>query len=227
MRAIRVVSSLLASALFASLATAAAAAAQAPAAQPAPPAAAAAPKAPEPPADGKQVVAAIPFQPAAFQTEEGKRLLAELKKKYDPKQQTLKALAEEVGTLDKQLKDPASKLTDAEKATHQKTLEAKRKQLQRDAAVFQQESEKDFNAVWRPLAEKFYQSMVAEAKERGVTMIVDAASEQHPVIWAAETARPMDLTEGSVTRFNSTPAAAPAPVAPTAPAAPAAGAATK
>lgn len=223
MRTPRIISTLFASALIASLATAAVA--QTPAPKPAAPAAPVAPaalKAPEPPAGVTPVVAAIPFQAAAFQTEEGKRLLAELKKKYDPKQTALKALAEEIAGLDKQLADPAAKFTDAEKAERKKVIDTKRKQLQREAEAGQAESQKDFANMWKPLAEKFYKALVAEARERGVAMIVDAGSEQHPVIWAADWEKPLDISLGVIDRYNKTPAAAP-----TTPAVPSTGTVTK
>jgi outer membrane protein len=217
MKALRIVSTLLASALISSLATAAVA--QTPAPKPAPtaPVAPAAVKAPEPPAGVTPVIAAIPFQAAAFQTEEGKRLLAELKKKYDPKQTALKAQAEEISGLEKQLSDPAAKFTDAEKAERKKAIDAKRRLFQHEAEAGQAESQKDFANLWKPLAEKFYKALVAEAKERGVAMIVDAGSEQHPVIWAADWEKPVDISLGVIDRYNKTPVAVAPPATPTVP----------
>jgi outer membrane protein len=230
MKALRVISSFLASALVVSLATVAvaqsapaktAAAPKAPAA----PAVAEAPKAPEPPVP--TLVAIIPFQQAAFQTEEGQRAIGELKKKYEPKQQALKTLAEEIQSLEKQLADPAAKFTDAEKAERKKAIETKKAHFQREAQAGQAESQKDFAAIWKPLAEKFFNTMVAEAKERGVGVIVDGGSEQHPVLWVSDSLKPLDLTTFAIDRYNKNPAAAPEAAAPAAPAAPAEGAVTK
>lgn len=222
MKALRVIYPALAAVLAAGLATIAVAqtAPAKPAAAPAAPktpAAAEAPKAPEPPVP--TLVAVIPFQQAAFQTEEGKGILAELKKKFEPKQQTLKAAADEIAGLEKQLNDPASKLTDAEKAERKKTIEAKKKQLQHEAQQLEAEWEKDFDAAWKPLAEKFYKSLVAEAQGRGVGLVIDAGSEQHPIIWGSDQLKPLNLSLDAIERYNKTPAA-PA-------AAPAPGAATK
>jgi Skp family chaperone for outer membrane proteins len=228
MKALPVVPAFLAAAMVASLATAAVA--QNPPAAPA--AAPEAAKAPEPPAGVTPVVAAIPFQQAAFQTEEGKRILAELKKKYDPKQAALKTQFEGIQGLEKQLNDPAAKFTDAEKAERKKAIETKKAQFEREAQAAQQESQKDFNNAWKPLAEKFYKSVVEEAKERGVAMLVDAGTPEHPVIWAADWEKPVDLSGGAIERYNKAQAAAPAaPVTPAAPPAapvvPAQGAVTK
>src|SRR5579863_4878037 len=76
-------------------------------------------------------IAVVRFQMAVAQTNEGQRDFADLQKKYAPKQASLKALSDEVENLTKELQAPAS-LSETERATKAKSLDEKKKQLDRD-----------------------------------------------------------------------------------------------
>src|SRR5579863_4005822 len=81
---------------------------------------------------GPAKIAVVAFQVAVAQTNEGQRNFADLQKKYDPKRQQLKALSDDVDSLTKQLQTQGDKLSDTEKASRAKTIDDKKKQLQRD-----------------------------------------------------------------------------------------------
>ena len=63
-----------------------------------------------PVAAGPAKVAVIAFQAAVMKTNEFQRNFADLQKKYDPKRQELKALANEIDTLTKQLDDQGAQM---------------------------------------------------------------------------------------------------------------------
>src|SRR5258708_717771 len=113
------------------------AAAQTPSAPDAPPAPATAAPATTAPATaaptGPAKNAVIAFQVAVAQTNEGQRSFADLQRKYQPKQTQLKALNDEIDTLTKQLQASGDKLNDAERAARAKTIDDKKKQLDRSA----------------------------------------------------------------------------------------------
>src|SRR5271157_1447071 len=88
-----------------------------------------APAAPAAPAK----IAVIAFQVAVGQTNEGQRNFADLQKKYAPKEEQLKNLNDEIETLTKQLQTQGDKLSEAERASRAKTIDEKKKKLDRDA----------------------------------------------------------------------------------------------
>ncbi len=92
---------------------------------------AAAQTSPAPAAPAK--IAVIAFQVAVGQTNEGQRNFADLQKKYAPREDQLKNLNDDIETLTKQLQTQGDKLSDAERASRAKTIDEKKKKLDRDA----------------------------------------------------------------------------------------------
>ncbi len=184
------------------------AAAQTPAPTPAAPAAAV----PVPPAK----IAVIAFQAAVAQTNEGQRTLGDLQRKYEPKQAQLKALNDEIETLSKQLQAQGDKLSATESAARAKTIDDKKKQLQRLAEDARNDYQTETGEVFNTLASKVYEVVESYAKEQGFTMVVDVSQQQTPVLWAS------DATNISVQIINAynaksgvpAPPASPAPAAP-------------
>src|SRR5215469_5609147 len=78
-------------------------------------------------------IAVIAFQIAVAQTNEGQRDFADLQKKFEPRQQKLKTLSDEVDNLTKQLQTQAANLSDAEQQNRSRTIDDKKKQLDRDS----------------------------------------------------------------------------------------------
>ena len=87
---------------------------------------------------------------AVAQTNEGQRNFADLQKKYEPKRQQLKTLSDEVDNLTKQLQAQGDKLSDAERATRTKTIDDKKKQLDRDAEDAQNDFQQEMQDCTTP-----------------------------------------------------------------------------
>lgn len=172
------------------------AAAQTPSAAPdAPGAPAAAATAPVGPAK----IAVIAFQVAVAQTNEGQRAFADLQKKYQPKQTQLKALSDEVDSLTKQLQTQGDKLSDAERAARAKTIDDKKKQLQRDAEDAQNDMQNDMNELYNSLAQKVYDVLNEYSKQHGYTLVLDVAQQQNPVLYATEST---NITKAIIEAYN-------------------------
>jgi Skp family chaperone for outer membrane proteins len=136
-----------------------------------------------PPA-GPAKVGIINIQEAIATSNEGQRDLEALKQRFTPKQNELRTQSEEIDSLAKQLETQAPKLTEEERASRARTIEAKKKVFQRnfdDAKVEYQQAEQD-------IATRIYQKMakVLEkfANERGYSAILDVSTPQSPVLWA-------------------------------------------
>ncbi|MDR3739519.1 MAG: OmpH family outer membrane protein [Terracidiphilus sp.] len=175
-------------------------------------AAAQAPTTPAPAAAGPAKIAVVAFQVAVAQTNEGQRSFADLQKKYDPKRQQLKALSDEIDTLTKQLQTQGDKLGEAERANRAKTIDDKKKLLQRDAEDAQNDMQQEMQELYNSLASKVYDVLAAYAQQHGYTLVLDVAQQQTPVLYASESS---NITKAVIEAYN-TKSGVPAPPAPAA-----------
>src|SRR5580692_8361505 len=186
------------------------AAAQAPSAPAAsaPAAATAAPAAPAGPAK----IAVVAFQVAVAQTNEGQRNFADLQKKYDPKRQQLKARNDEIETQTKQLQTQCTALSDTEKASRAKSIDEKKKQLQREAEDAQNDMQQEMQELYNGLASKVYDVLASYAQQHGYTLVLDVAQQQTPVLYATEST---NITKAVIDAYNvKSGVPAPPPAAP-------------
>ncbi len=194
---------------------------------PAAPAPAPAANTPAEPA-GPPKIAVIAFQVAVGQTNEFQRNFADLQKKYDPKRQQLKALNDEVDSLTKQLQAQGDKLSDAERANRAKTIDDKKKQLQRDGEDASNDFQNEMQEMYTGLASKVYDVLSTYAQQHGYTLVLDVAQQQTPVLYAIDST---NITKPIIDAYNvksgvpappqpaagvtpSAPPAAPKPAAP-------------
>ena len=186
------------------------AAAQAPSAPAAsaPAPAATAPAAPAGPAK----IAVVAFQVAVAQTNEGQRNFADLQKKYDPKRQQLKTLNDEIETQTKQLQTQGSALSETEKSSRAKSIDDKKKQLQREAEDAQNDMQQEMQEMYNGLASKVYDVLSAYAKDHGYTLVLDVAQQQTPVLYATDST---NITKAVIEAYNAK-SGVPAPPAPAA-----------
>ncbi|MGD0156896.1 MAG: OmpH family outer membrane protein [Terracidiphilus sp.] len=163
----------------------------------------AAPVAPKPApstAAGPAKVAVIAFQAAVGQTNEFQRNFADLQKKYDPKRQQLKTLSDEVDALTKQLQDQATPLSDADRVNKARSLDEKKKQLDRDTQDAQGDFQNDLQQLFAGLATKVGAVMTDYAEKHGYTLVLDAGSEQNATVLYAVPST--DITRAVIDAYN-------------------------
>lgn len=171
---------------------------------------------------GTTKLAVINFQAAVFQTNEGRRNVAELQKKFDPKRSQLKTQSDEIDTLKKQLQASGDKLSDVERQNRTRSIDEKEKTLQRDGEDASNDYEQQMQQTYQQLAEKVYGVVTSYATQNGFGVVLDASASQQQlptVLWAAPTT---DITKAVIDAYNvksGVPAPPPAPAAvPSAPA---------
>ena len=153
---------------------------------------------------------------AVAQTNEGQRNFADLQKKYEPKRAQLKGLSDEVDNLTKQLQTQGDKLSDAERATRAKTIDDKKKQLEREAEDAQNDFQQEMQELYNGLASKVYDVLASYAQQHGYTLVLDVAQQQNPVLYATEST---NITKAIIDAYNvksgvPAPPAQPAGLAP-------------
>jgi outer membrane protein len=190
-------------------------------------------------ATGPTKVGAINIQDAIFGSNEGRREMETLSKKYEPKQTELKAQNDELEALKKQMTDQGPKLNDDAAANLKKTIETKQKSFDRAYQDFQEEAGNAQQEAATKILQKMAPMIVKYAQDNSFTLIVDTSKPwpQSPVLWWGET---IDITRAIVDAYNvqsgvpaPTSGASAKPAAPktgtgmTKPATPATGGATK
>lgn len=179
-------------------------------------------------------VAVIGLQEAITNTNEGATTFGAIQKKYEPKFNTLKALAAEIDSLKKQVQSLPANTSDEERANRLKAIDTKEKQLQRDGEDAQNNYQGEMGEAYNKLLPKVGAAAVKYCQENGFTVLLNADRDQQSpnnLLWF-DIAK-MDITEAVVKAYNtSSGVAAPTPSAPTphrttAPAKPAAPAAKK
>lgn len=173
---------------------------------------------------GTTKIAVINFQAAVFQTNEGRRNISELQKKFDPKRTQLKAQADEIDTLKKQLQASGDKLSDAERESRTQSIDQKEKSLQRDGEDASNDYSQQMQQAYQQLAEKVYGVVQSYATQNGFGVVLDASASQQQlptVLWASQST---DITKAVIDAYNAksgVPAQAPeVPAAPASHAAP-------
>jgi outer membrane protein len=165
-------------------------------------------------------VGTINIQEAIFGSNEGRREMEALSKKYEPKQTELKGQNDELQALKKQLDDTGSKLNDDALANLKKQIEEKQKVFDRSYQDFQEEAGNAQQDVATKILKKMAPMIVKYSQDNGFTLIVDTSKPwpQSPVLWWGEA---IDITKAVVDGYNAqSGVAAPASGASAKPAAP-------
>lgn len=144
-------------------------------------------------------IAVIAFEAAVGQTNEGQRNFADLQKKYAPKEAELKALSDEIDNLTKQLQTQGDKLSDAERASRAKTIDEKKKQLDRSTQDLKDDGNQEMSEMYNSLASKVYDVMSNYAQQNGYTLVLDIAQQQNPVLYATEST---NITKAVIDAYN-------------------------
>ena len=149
---------------------------------------------------GPAKIAVIAFQIAVAQTNEGQRDFGDLQKKYAPQQASLKTQSDEVDSLTKQLQAQGATLSEAERASRARTIDAKKKQLDRETEDARNNFQQDIQGVYNGLASKVYDSMQSLAEQQGLTLILDVSAQQTPVLYASEGS---NITKQVIDAYNA------------------------
>jgi outer membrane protein len=146
-------------------------------------------------------VGIINIQEAIFATNEGKRELDTLNKKYEPKQAELQRANTELQDLQKQLSAQGDKMNEDARAQLVKSIEQKQRALQQNAEAADNDYRGEGNDIATRVGKKFMGVLDKYAKDNGYAVILDVSSPQSPVLWANMSS--VDVTQAVVTLYNA------------------------
>jgi outer membrane protein len=156
-------------------------------------------------------VGTINIEQAIFASNEGRRDFEGLSKKFEPKQNELKGLADEIDSLKKQLNAQQDKLNDESRDKLVKQIESKQKSFDRATQDAQEDFQGQQGEIGNKILTKMAPLIVKYAGDNGYGMILDTSQQwpRGPVIWYGPA---VDITQPIVEAYN-TQSGVPAPPA--------------
>jgi len=157
-------------------------------------------------------VGAINIEGAIFGSNEGRRDIEALQKKFEPKNTELKNQNDELEGLKKQLSTQQDKLNEDALANLKKQIEGKQKNFDRSVQDAQEEFGNGQQEIATRILQKMAPMIVKYAQENGFGMIIDTSKPwpQSPVLMAGEG---VDITKPVVDIYNQQ-SGVPAPATP-------------
>ena len=154
--------------------------------------------------------AVINIQGAIISTKDGQKAAAELQAQTAPKKRELEQKQNDINVLQDQLNKGSNTLSDARKNELYKSIEDKKKTLQRDVEDAQSDLEAAQQKILQQLGQKIMAVIEKYARDNGITMVVDVSNPQGSVLYASPS---IDITKEIIEIYdkNSASGSAPAP----------------
>jgi len=131
-------------------------------------------------------------------SEEGKKVIADLQKKYAPRQQEIERLQQEAQSDQDRLNKQASTLSEDEQGRLSRDLEDKQRLLKRATDDAQTDFAADRDGAVRRIGQKMVQVISDYAEHNGFNLVLDGA--QVPIYYAA---KGVDITPEIVKRYDA------------------------
>jgi outer membrane protein len=146
-------------------------------------------------------VGTINIEQAIFASNEGRRDFDTLSKKFEPKQNELKGMSEEIDGLKKQLNTQGDKMNEDAKATLVKQIEGKQKSLERNSQDAQEEFQNQQGEIGNRILTKMAPVIQKYVSENGFGLLLDTSQPwpRGPVIVSGPS---MDITQAIVEAYN-------------------------
>ncbi len=147
-------------------------------------------------------VGTINIEQAIFQSNEGRRDFEQLSKKFEPKQNELKGLADEIDSLKKQLNAQQDKLNDESRDKLVKQIEVKQKSFDRATQDAQEDFQSQQGEIGNKILTKMAPLLQKYVVDNGYGLLLDTSQPwpRGPVIVAGPA---MDITQPIVEAYNA------------------------
>jgi outer membrane protein len=158
----------------------------------------------------------VNIQEAILSTAEGKKAMADLQKKYQPRQQEVQKLQQDIQAVTDQLQKQSATLSDEEQRRLNRDLEEKQKVLKRTTEDAQADFTTDRDEMFRRIGQKLVKQIDDYARQNGFSLVI--GSDQVPIYYAS---KEVELTDEIVRLYDAanpsdavTPGGTTHPVAP-------------
>jgi outer membrane protein len=147
-------------------------------------------------ASGK--VGVVNIQEAIVSTGEGKKSMADLQKKYQPRQAEVQKENQDIQAISDQLQKQAATLSEDEQRRLNRDLEEKQKVLKRTTEDAQADFSADRDEMFRRIGQKMVNVIRDYAQKNGFSLVI--GSDQIPIYYAATE---IDLTDQIVKLYDA------------------------
>lgn len=148
-------------------------------------------------------VGVVSLEEAIIATNDGKKEYSQLQQQFAPRQAEMKAMQDEITTMQTSLKAEAGKLSDADRNARVKKIEAKEKEFNRHMDLARNDAQQAEQQLFARLSPKMMGVMKRYAETHGYSVIVDASSPASPVLYASAEA---NITKQLVEAYDSSAA---------------------
>ncbi len=148
---------------------------------------------------GQLKVAVMNFEAVALYSNEGQRDLAELQRKYQPKQAQIQSQTAEISDLTKKLQTTGANLSPAEQASQQHAIETKQRDLQRFSEDAQNDYKSEQQQIFQRIGAKVQDFVNDWAGKQGYALIVESGTQTSNVIYANPG---LDVTQTVLQAYN-------------------------
>jgi len=160
-------------------------------------------------APAQSKIGVINIQAAIANTVEGKKVIGDLQKKYQPRQTELQRLQQEIQAIQDQLTKQQATLSEEEQGRLSRDAEEKQKLLKRSAEDAQNDFNRDRDETINRIGVKMVKVINEYASQNGFALILDDA--QIPIYFAS---KDIEVTAEIVKRYDAAnPVADAAPAA--------------
>ena len=143
-------------------------------------------------------IGVINIQESIGKSAEGKKALAELQKKYQPRESDLQRQQQDMAALQDQLQKQAATLSDEERARLSRDLEEKQKIFKRASEDANADFQQDSQEIIRRVGQKMLRVISEFAQANNFALVIDSG--QIPIYYAAKDS---DLTAEIVKRYDT------------------------
>lgn len=147
-------------------------------------------------AQGK--IGVININAAIANTAEGKKAIADLQSKYQPRQQEIERLSADVQNIQTQLNKQNPPVAEEEQRRLSRDLEDKQKTLKRATDDAQADFNADRDEAVRRIGQKMVKVIQDYAPQNGIVLVIDGM--QVPIYYAS---KDLDITEAIVKRYDA------------------------
>jgi len=130
-------------------------------------------------------LALINMQDAMGATKEGQAKIAELRKKYDPKQQEFQKRGADIQTKQDQLKKTQNTLSDEARASAQAEITRLQTALQRDTDDAQTDSQADSEKMMQEIGPKLVNAVTKYSQDNQIMIVFDLSSQPNNLVCCA------------------------------------------
>ncbi len=142
-------------------------------------------------------IGVINMQAAIANTAEGKKVIADLQKKYAPRQAELQRLQQEIQAIQDQLTKQQATLSEEEQGRLSREAEEKQTLLKRSAEDAQNDFNRDRDEAINRIGQKMVRVISAYATQSGIALVLDDA--QIPIYYAS---KDIEITADIVKRYD-------------------------